>query len=86
MKKLFLMAVAFGLVVLCMAGCSDNELAVMDPAFEVVEEISDRHGHYAVLKHKETGVHYLWCGSGYRGGLTVLVDADGTPYMGGEEE
>ena len=30
---------------------------------------------------KETGVNYLYCSSGYAGGLTVLLDKDGKPVV-----
>lgn len=30
---------------------------------------------------RETGVNYLFCQSGYAGGLTVLVDRDGKPVI-----
>ncbi len=30
---------------------------------------------------KETGVHYLFHGSGHAGGLTPLLKADGTPVV-----
>lgn len=30
---------------------------------------------------KETGVNYLYRQSGYSGGLTVLLDADGKPVV-----
>ena len=30
---------------------------------------------------KETGVNYLYHSSGYSGGLTVLLDADGKPIV-----
>ena len=30
---------------------------------------------------KETGVNYLFCASGYAGGLTVLLDKDGKPIV-----
>ena len=30
---------------------------------------------------KETGVNYLFCSSGYAGGLTVLLDKDGKPVV-----
>ena len=30
---------------------------------------------------KETGVNYLFCQSGYAGGLTVLLDKDGKPVI-----
>ena len=34
-----------------------------------------------VLVDRETGVNYLYANSGYSGGLTVLVDADGKPVV-----
>ena len=30
---------------------------------------------------KETGVNYLWHSSGHAGGMTVLLNADGTPVV-----
>lgn len=30
---------------------------------------------------KETGVNYVFVNSGYSGGLTVLLDADGKPVI-----
>jgi hypothetical protein len=34
-----------------------------------------------VLVDRKTGVNYLWTSSGYAGGLTVLVDAEGKPIV-----
>ena len=34
-----------------------------------------------VLVDRKTGVNYLWTTSGYAGGLTVLVDAEGKPIV-----
>ncbi len=34
-----------------------------------------------VLVDRETGVNYLYTASGYGGGLTVLVDAEGRPIV-----
>jgi len=34
-----------------------------------------------VLVDRLTGVNYLWTSSGYAGGLTVLVDAEGRPIV-----
>ncbi|MBQ6373913.1 MAG: xylan 1,4-beta-xylosidase [Clostridia bacterium] len=36
-------------------------------------------GQVMILRDKETGVQYLWVKSGYAGGLTPLLDADGKP-------
>ena len=34
-----------------------------------------------VLVDRETGVNYLFANSGYSGGMTVLVDAEGKPIV-----
>ena len=34
-----------------------------------------------ILVDRETGVNYLYAASGYRGGLTVLLDKDGKPVI-----
>ena len=34
-----------------------------------------------VLVDRETGVNYLYASSGYGGGLTVLLNRDGTPFI-----
>ncbi len=35
----------------------------------------------AVYVDRQTGVNYLYSGSGYGGGLTVLLNRDGTPVV-----
>ena len=38
-------------------------------------------GSMEIWVDKETGVNYLWTASGYAGGLTVLVNRDGSPVV-----
>ena len=53
-----------------------------DKRFEVVSQegsgVSDLR---TILVDKETGVNYLFVQSGYAGGLTPLLDADGKPVV-----
>ena len=35
----------------------------------------------AIYVDKQTGVNYLYSGSGYAGGLTVLLGSDGKPVI-----
>ena len=35
-----------------------------------------------IWRDRVTGVQYLYCFSGYSGGLTALLDADGRPVTG----
>lgn len=38
-------------------------------------------GSVSILVDKETGINYLFCQSGYAGGLTPLLDRDGKPVI-----
>ncbi len=52
--------------------------------FEVVNKeggLMNAAGQILILRDKETGVQYLWIVSGYAGGLTPLLDADGKPLI-----
>lgn len=55
-----------------------------DNRFEVIKKegsaIKDS-GLIQVIRDKETGVQYLWIKSGYAGGITPLLDADGKPII-----
>ena len=37
--------------------------------------------HMDILVDRETGVNYVYASSGYSGGLTVLLNRDGTPVV-----
>lgn len=55
-----------------------------DSRFEIVAhegtQLKDS-GLLQVIVDKETGVNYLWIKSGYAGGLTPLLNADGKPII-----
>ena len=55
-----------------------------DSRFELVahegSQLKDS-GLLQVIVDKETGVNYLWIKSGYAGGLTPLLNADGKPII-----
>lgn len=53
-----------------------------DKRFEVVSQEGSSFSYLrAILVDKETGVNYLFVQSGYAGGLTPLLDADGKPVV-----
>ena len=53
-----------------------------DKRFEVVSQDGSGFSYLRViLVDKETGVNYLFVQSGYAGGLTPLLDADGKPVV-----
>ena len=52
-----------------------------DDRFEVVHEDKSAFAATRVLRDRDTGVCYLFHWEGYAGGLTALLDADGTPMV-----
>jgi len=42
---------------------------------------SENLGSEMILVDRKTGVNYLFVSSGYAGGLTVLLNRDGTPVI-----
>lgn len=77
--RLISLALVVAMVGIALTGCTTTTDA------EAPNPFSDRFvevyaGHYQkVIVDKETGVCYLWHTYGYGGGLTVLLDEDGSP-------
>ncbi|MBR5528840.1 MAG: xylan 1,4-beta-xylosidase [Oscillospiraceae bacterium] len=46
-----------------------------------VKIFSQDMGSVQILVDKQTGVNYLWVSGGYSGGLTPLLNRDGTPVI-----
>lgn len=68
-KKLILYVLVLATLVL-FAGCSTSN--------ENTIEESKSNYYFEDYRDPETGVHYLIYGSGYKGGLSVRYNADGT--------
>ena len=47
----------------------------------IIKIYSQGGGSVKVFIDRETGVNYLFCQSGYAGGLTPLLDKDGKPVI-----
>lgn len=84
MKRIKVLAAIVIITILTFAGC-----AKMSEKAENVEEnkyganaleclTSDNYAYTSEYRDKETGVHYFYS---YKGGLTVRINADGTPYV-----
>ena len=52
-----------------------------DDRFEKVYSQSTFSSSTQILVDKETGVNYIYHSSGYGGGLTPLLDREGTPVV-----
>lgn len=47
--------------------------------FEIIDDDMGWTRRYRIFRDRETGVHYLFMADGTVGGLTALLQADGTP-------
>lgn len=76
MKKLIVCVALIGML---LSGCGASSSA-MNGRFVQVEST----GAYSILVDTETNVMYLRYYVGYKYGITVLLNADGTPMLWGE--
>lgn len=82
MKKLIVCVALIGML-LC--GCSSEPPSNGDSAMNGRFVAVETNGYYSIVVDTETNVMYLQFNSGlYRYGITVLLNADGTPMLWGE--
>ena len=77
-KKLLCLLLVLIMPVMVLAGCSNapaEENGGYDRFKVVCYERCD------IYIDKETKIMYLWVKNGYGGGLTVMLNADGTPML-----
>ena len=85
MKKI--LAIILSIMIYCFTfvGCGRNNKVIktteLDSRFKIIKDTNDGFGYCDIIVDTETGVMYLFRGAGYRGGLTVMVDADGKPLI-----
>ena len=78
-------------VVCCVifSGCGRTrkvETSEVDKRFLILTGTNnDADGYRQIIVDRETGVMYLFVGYSYKGGLTIMVDADGNPLIYGGE-
>ena len=85
MKKF--LAIILSIMICCFTfvGCSRQSEVIktteLDRRFKIINDTNDGLGYCNIIVDTETGVMYLFRGAGYRGGLTVMVDANGKPLI-----
>ena len=85
MKKI--LAIILSIMICCFTfvGCGRKNKVIktteLDSRFKIISDTNDGLGYCNIIVDTETGVMYLFRGAGYRGGLTVMVDADGKPLI-----
>ena len=74
-------------VVCCVifSGCGRTrkvETSEVDKRFLILNDTNNgMNGYRQIIVDRETGVMYLFVGYSYKGGLTIMVDADGNPLI-----
>ena len=77
--KRIMLTLLFAIILLFLVGCNTAlEGTHDDGTFTIVDSGNSS---YLILRHKKTGVLYLYVREGYRGGITVMLNADGTPMV-----
>ena len=80
-KKMIALGVA---VAMAAAGCGAAETEKGDESGRIrliTERGIDLSTYYKVIVDEETGVEYLWIDGHKAGGVTVLMNPDGTPMI-----
>ena len=80
-KKLITAIITAALLI---AGCSDTANVSAGQEDTMVQVGSGQN--YLIYADKDTGVMYLYMGCGAGGGLTAMLNADGTPKIWQGEE
>lgn len=71
---------------LTLVGCGTEAVASNEyERFAIDSDANGICGISYVITDNETGVQYLYIDGGYDGGMTVLLDPDGTPHCVDEE-
>lgn len=85
MKRILTIIISIVLCCLVLSGCGRKNDVIktteLDSRFKIINDTNDGLGYSQIIVDTETGVMYLFRGAGYRGGLTVMVDADGKPLI-----
>lgn len=88
MKKKILLLATILTIIICCLGCGNttaSSISASDANYRVIAEdtrflkIDSINGWIYV--DKETKCQYLWIKIGYGGGMTLLVNEDGTPKL-----
>ena len=79
MKKIVSLILVIAIILL--VGCAEVEYADADTQIDYIQD----DGYYEIVVDKETGVNYVVYANYHKkcGGLTVRLNADGTPYVSG---
>lgn len=82
MKRLFAIALCIVVVITMCSGCGTKRAYGDNDAAPHIMTIVDETMGYTVYRHDETGVWYFCRDGGYGRSICVMVNPDGTPYVG----
>ena len=85
MKKFLAIILLIMICCFMFVGCDrKNDVTTtteLDSRFKIIKDTNDGLGYCNIIVDTETGVMYLFRGAADRGGLTVMLDADGNPLI-----
>ncbi len=83
-NRFLLLVICAMFLVYVLSSCCDDSTAFDTPEsrFVIVDSGNLAGCQFAVIKDNETGTHYLFIQARYRGGLSLIYNPDGTPYLG----
>ena len=85
MKNKIILGIILTAIMFCLCGCSSESVAETERRFVDIGGIGFGGNETCIIVDKTTNVQYLFFKSGYGGGLTPLLNADGTPLLYGGE-
>lgn len=83
LKRIIGITVAVLLLTMMLTGCGNDSLTsdTITERFFYLEDTNSGLGYNSIIVDRETGVMYLFHGAGYKGGLTTMVNPDGSPLI-----
>lgn len=85
MKKLLILLLVLIMPIGLLCGCgfeNEEDIERENSSFAIIENVDLGNCYsYMVMVHKDTKVMYLWTIGYYKSGLTVMLNADGTPMI-----
>lgn len=82
MKKVFVMMLCLVVLIAMCSGCGTKKAYGNNDGAPHVLTVVDETMEYTIYRHDETGVWYLCRDGGYGRSICVMVNKDGTPFVG----
>lgn len=79
-KKIFILLVALLFLIFIFAGCEDNNVSTSKVGDITLIKVVNGEN-FDIYVDKDTRVMYIFNKTTYQGGMTVLINSDGSPML-----